>query len=215
MLEVILSFYAGLVGICGNMYIAIKTGTQKDPSPVENVNGAELNKKNYKENGRMDRKHRIRELLLIDLDEDYFSLLCELSGENQTLNKSVVKSCWDRYANNLDHCTFVCEDVSSRPRYRYPYLSGKIIGTASALIEHKMLHYGSKVGHIEDVVVANRTRAKGIGKSLVERCIEFCRTNGCYKVILDCSNENIPFYENCGFRVVQHGMRRDFKGADK
>ena len=74
-----------------------------------------------------------------------------------------------------------------------------------------MLHYGSKVGHIEDVVVANQTRDKGIGRALVEKCIEFCKTDGCYKVILDCSNKNVPFYKECGFRVTENCMRIDLR----
>jgi glucosamine-phosphate N-acetyltransferase len=152
------------------------------------------------------RKHEIRELLLLDLDDDYFSLLCELSGQEQTLKKSLVKSCWSQYSNNADLCVFVCGDVPEQP-----HLSGKIIGTASVFIEHKMLHYGSKVGHIEDVVVANQTRDKGIGRALVEKCIEFCKTDGCYKVILDCSNKNVPFYKECGFRVTENCMRIDLR----
>jgi glucosamine-phosphate N-acetyltransferase len=154
-------------------------------------------------------KYRVRELLLMDLDDNYFSLLCELSGENRTLKNNVVKSCWNEYTNNLNYCTFVCEDTPDISLQ--PHLISKIIGTASVLIEHKMLHYGSKVGHIEDVVVANRTRVKGIGRTLVEKCVEFCKTNNCYKVILNCSNENIPFYENCGFRVSDNCMRIDLQ----
>tara|TARA_R100000008_G_C3557115_1_gene153849 strand:+ start:442 stop:921 length:480 start_codon:yes stop_codon:yes gene_type:complete len=148
--------------------------------------------------------HKIRELLLTDLDDNYFTLLCELSGETQRLKKSVIKSCWDKYINNVNHCTFVYEDLPEQP-----HLAGKIIGTASVLIEHKMLHYGSRVGHIEDVVVTSRTRNTGVGRSLVEKCLEHCRNNHCYKVILDCSNKNIPFYESCGFRVAENCMRID------
>ena len=151
-------------------------------------------------------KHRIRELRVSDLDDDYFALLCELSGQSQTLTKDMVKSCWSKYNSNSDYCTFVCEDTPEQP-----HLGGKVIGTASVLLENKMLHYGSRVGHIEDVVVAKQTRLKGVGRSLIDKCVEFCRTNECYKVILDCSNENVAFYEGCGFRVAENCMRIDLE----
>jgi hypothetical protein len=33
---------------------------------------------------------------------------------------------------------------------------------------------------------------------LIEALITACREMGCYKVILDCSESNAPFYEKCG-----------------
>jgi glucosamine-phosphate N-acetyltransferase len=35
------------------------------------------------------------------------------------------------------------------------------------------------------------------------------RNEKCYKVILDCSQENIPFYEKSGFRKHEVSMRYD------
>lgn len=29
---------------------------------------------------------------------------------------------------------------------------------------------------------------------------------GCYKIILDCSQKNIPFYEKCGFSHKEYEM---------
>ncbi len=159
-------------------------------------------------------RHRIRKLLLGDLNEDYFSLLCELSGDNQPLTKKIIKSCWDNYIDNLDHCTFVCEDTPKQlnlGEYLPINRSGTIIGTASVLIEHKMLHYGSKVGHIEDVVVSSNAWRLGIGNALIQKCIDFCRDSRCYKIILDCSDKNISFYERCGFKLIENCMRIDLK----
>ena len=44
------------------------------------------------------------------------------------------------------------------------------------------------VGHVEDVVVDSAVRGKGIDRETVP--IE----SGCYKVILDCGEENVPSY---------------------
>jgi glucosamine-phosphate N-acetyltransferase len=139
----------------------------------------------------------IRELEVTDIDEYYMKLLCQLSGKEKEYIWQDMWPFWLRYENNDHHQTFVYED------------KGRVIGTASALIEHKFLHYGSSVGHIEDVVVDKHSRLSGVGKGLIEECVEFCKKGKCYKVILDCSKENIPFYESCGFQYSENCMRKD------
>ena len=76
---------------------------------------------------------------------------------------------------------------------------GRIIGTAAILIEKKFIHKLSSVGHIEDVVVDQEYRGNGLGKILVDYCIAYAKNNDCYKVILNCSEDNVPFYSKCGF----------------
>ena len=75
----------------------------------------------------------------------------------------------------------------------------RIIGTASILIEAKFIHKLSSIGHIEDVVVDSNYRNKGIGKLLIDHCIDYAKENNCYKIILNCAEHNIEFYKKCGF----------------
>jgi glucosamine-phosphate N-acetyltransferase len=75
----------------------------------------------------------------------------------------------------------------------------KIIATGSIFIEEKFIHKLSSVGHIEDVVVDVNYRSKGLGKMIIDHCIKFGKDGGCYKIILDCAQKNIQFYEKCGF----------------
>ena len=82
-----------------------------------------------------------------------------------------------------------------------------VLGTASVLIEPKFLKGGRNVGHIEDVVVDEKVRGSGIGQQLMDYLIQFCIKNRCYKVILNCSNKNIPFYENLEFVQWENQMR--------
>ncbi|MBI5732480.1 GNAT family N-acetyltransferase [Candidatus Jorgensenbacteria bacterium] len=88
-------------------------------------------------------------------------------------------------------------------------IDGKIVGTITLLIEHKFIHGGGKVGHIEDVATRKGWEGRGIGRKLVERAIEEARFEECYKVILDCSEDNVPFYEKCGARKHEISMRWD------
>lgn len=86
---------------------------------------------------------------------------------------------------------------------------GRVIGTASLLIETKFLHSGGKVGHIEDVVVHGASQGLGIGKKLVEHATREAKNAGCYKCILACTSANKPFYEKCGYREHEIEMRCD------
>lgn len=141
----------------------------------------------------------IREIKKTDLNDNFFTLLAQLSGEVTLYNRDML---WDEYTKNPNHITFVDEvKEAGKP--------AKIIATSSILIESKFLHCGSKVGHIEDVVVDKDARGSGFGQKIVEHCIEYARKNGCYKVILDCSNKNVPFYINCGMYLSENCMRID------
>lgn len=85
----------------------------------------------------------------------------------------------------------------------------RVIGTATLIIEPKFLRSGSVVGHIEDVAVIEKERKNGIGKFLVERLCKIAKSKNCYKVILDCADHNMHFYEGCGFHKHENCMRID------
>ena len=141
----------------------------------------------------------IRELRKTDLNNSFFTLLAQLSGQLTSYDSDIL---WNEYTKNPNHITFVDEiKEAGKP--------ASIVATSSILIESKFLHCGSKVGHIEDVVVDKDARGSGLGQKIVEHCIEYARKNGCYKVILDCSNKNVPFYINCGMYLSENCMRID------
>jgi len=84
-----------------------------------------------------------------------------------------------------------------------------IIGTITMFVEYKIIHNASKVGHIEDVVVHSDYRKLGVGKLLIDHCLDLAKKLACYKVILDCDEENVKFYEKCGFKTKGVCMRYD------
>ena len=87
----------------------------------------------------------------------------------------------------MNYKIFVCE------------INLKIVGMATCFIEDKLIHNFGKVGHIEDVIVDKKIRKCGIGKKIINACIDHAKNNNCYKIILDCLKHNIGFYEKCGF----------------
>lgn len=84
----------------------------------------------------------------------------------------------------------------------------KIIATATLLIELKFIRNCGKCGHIEDVVVDSTYRGLRLGLRVVEAVMEAAKEAGCYKVILDCSENNATFYEKCGLTKKEIQMAR-------
>ena len=73
--------------------------------------------------------------------------------------------------------------------------NGIIVGTGSIIIEQKVIHGFSKIGHIEDIVISNEYQGKGLGGKLIEFLVLEAKKNNCYKVILGCSDDKVDFYK--------------------
>jgi len=106
---------------------------------------------------------------------------------------------FDKISKNPDHVIYVAIH------------NGQVIGATTLLIEQKFIHDGGKVGHIEDVVVRKEYQGKGIGKKIVNALLKYAEKKGCYKTILDCSEDLIPFYESIGFKRHSNSLRFDHR----
>jgi len=91
---------------------------------------------------------------------------------------------------NPDYIIQVIEDVTAE----------KLIASATLLVERKFIHQCGKVGHIEDVVVHSDYRGSKLGCLIVKELMRLGKEAGCYKVILDCIESNVGFYEKCGLQ---------------
>jgi len=85
----------------------------------------------------------------------------------------------------------------------------EIIGSVSVIIEQKIIHEGSKVAHIEDVVTRKGHEGKGVATAILKEVVEYARKRGCYKVLLDCDGQLIRFYERQGFHLHGNHFRLD------
>ena len=139
----------------------------------------------------------IRPIEKKDINRDFYSLLGQLTqmdAEKMDANLTY------QFLDNLDdnHQVFVIENQETC----------EIVGTGTLLIEKKLIRNYGKVGHIEDIVVHKKTRGTGLGKKLIEKLTEESKKQGCYKCILDCSDENVPFYEKCSYvkKGIQMGI---------
>ena len=85
-------------------------------------------------------------------------------------------------------------------------IEDKIVGYGSLLIETKIR--GGKMGHIEDIVSHLNYKNKDVGKTIVNGLFDIAKREGCYKVSLQCKNNNITFYEKCQFDLSGVFMQR-------
>ncbi|EGW33209.1 uncharacterized protein SPAPADRAFT_60539 [Spathaspora passalidarum NRRL Y-27907] len=88
--------------------------------------------------------------------------------------------------------------------------NGKVVATGMLLVERKLIHECGLVGHIEDISVYETEQGKKLGIYLVTSLAKLAKEAGCYKVILDCSEENIGFYTKCQFKVCGVEMTQRF-----
>ena len=137
---------------------------------------------------------KIREIVEADIEKGFLKSLDSLRKASE-LDKEVAKDILKKIISDPNHIIHVAED------------NGKIVGSTTLLIEQKFIHKGGCVGHIEDVVVSKEFEGKGIGIKLVTSLLEIASRKNCYKTILDCNDELIPFYERIGFKQETNQMR--------
>ena len=82
----------------------------------------------------------------------------------------------------------------------------KIVG-AGTLFKLDKLH-NNPIGQIEDVVITEKYRNMGLGKKIINELIKIGLNEfQCYKIILNCLEKNVKFYEKCGFVISGAQMK--------
>ena len=138
----------------------------------------------------------IRELEEKDLTRGFLTTLDALR-ETSSMNNDKVLEIFKKIKLNPEHIIIVAE------------VKGKIVGTTTLLIEPKFIHQGGVVGHIEDVAVDKNFQGEKIGEKIIKYVLEIAKNYGCYKTILDCSDNVKPFYEKLGFKHNSNELRFD------
>ena len=138
----------------------------------------------------------IRELRKEDLWNGFLTTLDSLRQASD-IDRNKAEEIFEKINSNPDHIVAIAE------------LDGKIVGSTTLLIEPKFIHKGGLVGHIEDVVVDKNFQGQRIGEKIIKYLLEFAKNRGCYKTILDCSDDVKSFYEKLGFKQIANELRFD------
>jgi glucosamine-phosphate N-acetyltransferase len=144
----------------------------------------------------VDIKYLIKKLGVADLTEDKNGFLETL--RNLTVAEDI----------SLKRMKKILFEIENQNGHIYIAKRDKeIIGTATLFVEQKFIHGGGKVGHIEDVAIRKEYEGNGVASEIINSLIKIAKENGCYKIILDCKDKLLPFYEKFGFAHSDNCMR--------
>ena len=157
----------------------------------------------------------LRRLERGDFSKSYLDLLSQLTTVDRTMSVAELQRHFDELFH-LEPRVGLLSCLAPKGKLSSPYSifviedtsKSEIVATATMFVEKKFIRGCASCGHIEDVVVDGGYRGKQLGKRVIERCIEEAKMRGCYKVILDCSEENAAFYAKCGLERKEIQMVR-------
>jgi GNAT superfamily N-acetyltransferase len=129
--------------------------------------------------------YTLRNIEYDDFNKGYMDLMFEFTNYQYPITK-------ENFINFID----------TQKNYRtiviYSEKEKRIIGAGTIIIVHKI--HNNPIGQIEDVIISEKYRKNGFGKQIIEKLIDIGKNEcKCYKIILNCLEKNIKFYENCGF----------------
>ena len=127
---------------------------------------------------------------------EYLNLMREFHGYNYDISfDDFCKELKNQFDNNF--CNILV---------MFLIKENKLIG-AGSIYKLTKLH-NNPVGQIEDVIISEKYRGLGYGKQIIE---ELCNVGlnkfNCYKIILNCLEKNIKFYEKCNFIMAGAEMK--------
>ena len=127
---------------------------------------------------------------------DYLSLMKEFHGYDYNISYELFSEVLTSF-NQYNFCNIYV---------LYEKTINKIIGAGSIYKLIKL--HNNPVGQIEDVIISEKHRGYGYGKMIIDKlCHIGINKFKCYKIILNCLDKNIKFYEKCGFIVVGNEMK--------
>ena len=121
-----------------------------------------------------------------DFTKGFLELLSQLTTIGNISKEDFFKRFGD-ILKNKNHRIYVLEK------------GNKIVSCATLFVEPKFIHDCGLVGHVEDVVVDKCMRGQNMGKRIINFLTSEAERLGCYKILLDCSDKNVGFYEKCDY----------------
>lgn len=109
----------------------------------------------------------------------------------------------------------VFAEIRSDPRQKLlvAELQGEVVGTIVLLVVPNLSHNGTPWAFLENLIVTEKCRRKGVGRMLLEHAVGAARRSGCHMVEL-CSDvrrkEAHRLYGSMGFEAQAHCFRLFF-----
>jgi len=109
----------------------------------------------------------------------------------------------------------VFAEIRSDPRQKLfvAEIQGEVVGTIVLLVVPNLSHNGTPWAFLENLVVTEKHRRRGLGRILLEHAVELARKSGCHMVEL-CSDvrrkEAHKLYDSMNFEAQAHCFRLYF-----
>lgn len=129
---------------------------------------------------------QIREIEPTDFKKGYIKLLQKFASYETEITEQYFTN---YFVTNPTTKIVVIEDTTSH----------EIIGGGTVFCMEKLHNSDNRMGFIQDVVINEKYRGKGLGKKLVNKLYEVGKANKCYKIILNCNPDVEDFYTKLGF----------------
>lgn len=151
--------------------------------------------------------YNIRKIESSDYNKGYVQLLQKFASFETPIKQSeftnfistnAKASAQTNAQTNITHI-LVIEDTNTK----------QIVGAGTIFILPKLHNNVNNMGFIQDVVIEEQLRGKGLGKQLVNKLLELGKQLKCYKVILNCNPNNEGFYSKLGFN--KKGFEFDYR----
>jgi predicted N-acetyltransferase YhbS len=116
---------------------------------------------------------------------------------------------------SLDDYRRVFAEIRSDPRQELLVAEqkGEVVGTIILLVVPNLSHNGTPWAFLENLIVTERHRGRGLGRMLLEHAVGLARKSGCHMVEL-CSDvrrkEAHGLYGSMGFEAQAHCFRLYF-----
>lgn len=124
--------------------------------------------------------------------EDYVKL--ERKPTEQDIRETLVKLI------NLPSCVMLVAEEHD-----------KIIGLLTMWVRLTLFH-GAGSALIDELIIDELYRGRGVGKNLVKKAFDEAKLRGCIEIEVSANQEAIEFYKRCGFTeehiLLEKGLRR-------
>jgi len=127
----------------------------------------------------------IRNAIIGDINQSFFETLSNLAPVNADIIKAKIIFDKIKLNNNYNIFVAISED-------------GKIVGTATLLIQNKFSRDFEIMGHVEDVSVHKDYVKQGVGEALIHTIVKCANDKGCTVLVGLCKDYNVAFYEKYG-----------------
>jgi len=139
---------------------------------------------------------KMRLLQRDDYDKGYIPLLTQLTKVGDVTKEAFEKR-FDEMAKDPHFYTIIVyEHIPTK----------KVVGNGMIFFEMKFARSCGTAGHVEDIIVDAPMKNQGWEVKLMDALAKIGEREGVYKMVLDCFESDVAFYETCEYKRYEIHM---------